>query len=68
MSISTAGGKGAISEAKGDGSGTVNHYNGLDLQCDSREKAEGGGESPATGNQALRRKGLVFPANAPGGP
>lgn len=40
VSISAAGGKGAISETKGDGSGTVNRYNGLDLQYDSREKAE----------------------------
>ncbi|HEV2861045.1 MAG TPA: tetratricopeptide repeat protein [Pyrinomonadaceae bacterium] len=41
VSISAAGGKGAISEAKGDGSGTVNSYNGLDLQYDNRERAEG---------------------------
>lgn len=40
VSISAAGGTGAISEAKGDGSGTVNSYNGLDLQYDNREKAE----------------------------
>lgn len=40
VSISAAGGKGAIDEAKGDGSGIVNHYNGLDLQYDNREKAE----------------------------
>ena len=40
VSISAAGGKGAINEAKGDGSGAVNRYNGLDLQYDSREKAE----------------------------
>ena len=40
VSISAAGGKGAISEARGDGSGTVNTYSGLDLQYDNREKAE----------------------------
>jgi hypothetical protein len=40
VSISALGGRGAFSEAKGDGSGTVNRYNGLDLQYDAREKAE----------------------------
>lgn len=40
VSISTLGGKDAINEARGDGSGIVNHYNGLDLQYDLREKAE----------------------------
>ncbi len=40
LSISTVDGKEAIHEAKGDGSNTVNHYNGLDLQYDQREKAE----------------------------
>jgi hypothetical protein len=38
--MATEGGRGAISEEKGDGSGTVNVYNGLDLQYDSRQKAE----------------------------
>jgi hypothetical protein len=40
VTIATEGGKGAISEAKGDGSGSVNAYNGLDLQYDSRQKAD----------------------------
>lgn len=40
VSISAAGGKDVFSEAKGDGSGAVNHYNGLDLQYDLKEKAE----------------------------
>jgi tetratricopeptide (TPR) repeat protein len=40
VSISAVGGKDAINEAKGDGSGTVNRYNRLDLQYDLREKAE----------------------------
>lgn len=40
VSISATGGKGAINEAKGDGSGAVNRYNGLDLQYDLKEKAE----------------------------
>jgi len=40
VTIATEGGRGAISEAKGDGSGTVNAYNGLDLQYDSRQKAD----------------------------
>lgn len=45
VSISAADGKGAISEAKGEGGSTVNRYNGLDLQYDSREKAEGLGRA-----------------------
>lgn len=40
VSISAAGGKGAINEAKGDGSSTVKRYSGLDLQYDNKEKAE----------------------------
>jgi hypothetical protein len=40
VTIATADGKGAISEAKGDGSGTVNVYNGLDLQYNSKQKAD----------------------------
>lgn len=40
VSIATLGGKDAINEARGDGSGTVNRYNSLDLQYDLREKAE----------------------------
>lgn len=40
VSIAASGGKDAINEAKGDGSGTVNRYNSLDLQYDLREKAE----------------------------
>jgi tetratricopeptide (TPR) repeat protein len=40
VSISATGGRDLISEAKGDGSGTVNRYNGLDLQYNHREKAE----------------------------
>jgi tetratricopeptide (TPR) repeat protein len=40
VSISSAGGKGAISEVKGNGSGTVNRYNGLNLQYDNEAKAE----------------------------
>lgn len=38
--LSATGGKGAVNEAKGDGSGIVNRYNGLDLQYDNKEKAE----------------------------
>lgn len=41
VTIATEGGRGAISEEKGDGSGAVNVYNGLDLQYDSRPKADG---------------------------
>ncbi|HEX8558925.1 MAG TPA: tetratricopeptide repeat protein [Pyrinomonadaceae bacterium] len=41
VTIATEGGRGAISEEKGDGSGAVNVYNGLDLQYDSRRKADG---------------------------
>jgi hypothetical protein len=40
VTIATEGGRGAISEKKGDGSGAVNVYNGLDLQYDSRERAD----------------------------
>ncbi|MCA1568564.1 MAG: tetratricopeptide repeat protein [Acidobacteria bacterium] len=40
VSIATLGGRDAINEARGDGSGTVNRYNSLDLQYDLREKAE----------------------------
>jgi tetratricopeptide (TPR) repeat protein len=40
VSIATLGGKDAINEARGGGSGTVNRYNSLDLQYDLREKAE----------------------------
>lgn len=40
VSISAAEGSGAVTEAKGDGSGTVNSYSGLDLQYENREKAE----------------------------
>jgi tetratricopeptide (TPR) repeat protein len=40
VTIATDGGRGAISEEKGDGSGAVNVYNGLDLQYDSRQKAD----------------------------
>lgn len=40
VTLATEGGRGAISEEKGDGSGAVNVYNGLDLQYDSRQKAE----------------------------
>ena len=41
VTMATEGGRGAISEKKGDGSGSVNVYNGLDLQYDSRERADG---------------------------
>lgn len=40
LSINATGGKGAIREAKGDGSEAVNVYSGLDLQYESRERAE----------------------------
>lgn len=40
LSITAVDSKDAINEAKGDGSNTVNRYNGLDLQYDHREKAE----------------------------
>jgi tetratricopeptide (TPR) repeat protein len=40
LSLTTAGGRQAIREFKGDGSGAVNNYNGLDLQFNSREKAD----------------------------
>ena len=40
VTLATGGGRGAISEEKGDGSGAVNLYNGLDLQYDSRQKAD----------------------------
>jgi tetratricopeptide (TPR) repeat protein len=40
VSIAALGGRGAITEAKGDGSGSVNRYNGLDLQYDDRAKAD----------------------------
>ena len=40
LSITTVGGAPAIRESKGDGSGTVNNYNGLDLQFSNKEKAE----------------------------
>jgi tetratricopeptide (TPR) repeat protein len=40
VSIYASSGKDAINEAKGDGSGTVNSYNGIDLQYDNKEKAE----------------------------
>lgn len=40
LSIYASGGKSAIREVKGDGSGAVNVYNGLDLQFDNRERAE----------------------------
>jgi tetratricopeptide (TPR) repeat protein len=40
VSIASVGGVGAFTETKGDGSGTVNRYNGLDLQYDDRAKAE----------------------------
>ncbi|MBC7931167.1 MAG: tetratricopeptide repeat protein [Rubrivivax sp.] len=40
LGINASGGKGAIREIKGDGSGAVNAYSGLDLQFDSRERAE----------------------------
>ncbi|PYS77003.1 MAG: hypothetical protein DMF66_11655 [Acidobacteria bacterium] len=41
VGIAATGGKGAITETKGDGSGAVNHYNGLDLQYEGKEKADG---------------------------
>jgi hypothetical protein len=41
VGIAATGGNGAITETKGDGSGAVNHYNGLDLQYDSKGKAGG---------------------------
>ncbi len=40
LSITAVDGKDAINEVRGDGSNTVNRYNGLDLQYDRREKAE----------------------------
>jgi hypothetical protein len=40
VSIAALGGRGAITEAKGDGSGSVNRYNGLDLQYDDKAKAD----------------------------
>ena len=40
VSITAIDGKEVINEAKGDGSNTVNRYDGLDLQYDRREKAE----------------------------
>ena len=41
LALATVGGQQAIREFKGDGSGAVNTYNGLDLQFADREKAEG---------------------------
>jgi tetratricopeptide (TPR) repeat protein len=40
LSLTTVGGEAAIRESKGDGSETVNNYNGLDLQFSNKEKAE----------------------------
>jgi hypothetical protein len=40
LGVATVGGKQAIREFKGDGSGAINNYNGLDLQFNDREKAE----------------------------
>jgi hypothetical protein len=40
VGLNATGGAGAFTETKGDGSGAVNQYNGLDLQYDSREKAD----------------------------
>jgi len=40
LSINAAGGAGAIRELKGDGSGAVNAYSGLDLQFNDRARAE----------------------------
>jgi tetratricopeptide (TPR) repeat protein len=40
LSITTNGGKNTIREFKGDGSGAVNNYNGLDLQFDNKPRAD----------------------------
>lgn len=40
LSLTTVGNAPTIRESKGDGSGTVNNYNGLDLQFNNKEKAE----------------------------
>jgi tetratricopeptide (TPR) repeat protein len=40
VNIASVGGVGAFTETKGDGSGSVNRYNGLDLQYDDKVKAE----------------------------
>lgn len=40
VSMASVGGVGAFTETKGDGSGSVNRYNGLDLQYDDKAKAE----------------------------
>lgn len=40
LGINASGDKGAIREIKGDGSGAVNAYSGLDLQFESQERAE----------------------------
>jgi hypothetical protein len=40
VGLNATSGAGAFTETKGDGSGAVNQYNGLDLQYDSREKAD----------------------------
>jgi hypothetical protein len=40
LSITASGGKGAFTETKGDTSGTVNHYNGIDLQYNDKARAE----------------------------
>ncbi|MGA9993901.1 MAG: tetratricopeptide repeat protein [Pyrinomonadaceae bacterium] len=40
LTIKTVGGTPAIRALKGDGSGAVSHYNGLDMQFGNKEKAE----------------------------
>jgi len=40
VSMASVGGVGAFTETKGDGNGSVNRYNGLDLQYDDKVKAE----------------------------
>lgn len=40
VSIASVGGVGAFAETKGDGSGSLSRYNGLDLQYDDKAKAE----------------------------
>ena len=40
VNIAALGGVGAFTETKGDGGGSVNRYNGLDLQYDDKAKAE----------------------------
>jgi tetratricopeptide (TPR) repeat protein len=40
LSITATDGKGSIREVKGDGSGAVNNYSGLDLQFDNKDRAE----------------------------